>query len=87
MRFELDLRNMPRERVLEYLVEAGGVRRSPAEALQVDGPNWSAWLDPQPTIYLSVIRIDRDLLIIEGDDEAATRIHNVMRLNTMRGGG
>lgn len=87
VRFELDLRNLPRERILGYLVEAGGVRAQPPDLLRVDGPGWAAWLEPQPTIYLSIIRIERDLLIIDGENEAAARVHAFMRLKTMRGGG
>lgn len=87
MRFELDLRNLPRERILGYLVDMGGVRQSPMEALRVAGTNWSAWLEPQPTLYISIIRSERDLLVIEGDAEAAEQVYAFMRLKTMRGGG
>jgi hypothetical protein len=87
VRFELDLRNLPRERILGYLVDIGGIRQTPLEALRVTGTNWSAWLEPQPTQYISIIRSERDLLVIEGEHDTAEKVYAFMRLKTMRGGG
>jgi hypothetical protein len=83
----MDLRNLPRERILGYLVEAGGIRQAPPEDLRVGGPGWTAFIEPMPPVTLSVIVIQRDLLTIEGEDKAAAQVHAFMRGKTMRGGG
>lgn len=83
-RFEMELRNLPRQRILEYLGEAGG-QPHPDDALRVDGEGWSAWLEELPPAIITVMTIRRDMLIIEGD--AAVPVYDHMRQRTMRGGG
>ncbi len=85
MRFELELRNVPRFRVLEYLEQAGG---TPHTELAVQGDGWSAWLEELPPAQIITMTVPRDMLIIEGDDEAAvSEVRAYMRRKTMRGGG
>lgn len=80
----MELRNLPRFRILEYLVEAGG---RPASDLAVSGMGWSAWLEEMEPAAVGSLTVPRDMLILEGDDEPVTALHKVMRLKTMRGGG
>lgn len=85
MRFELELRNLPLGRLGEYLVVAGGTLEDPRRAV---GQGWSAQIVALEPAVLGKFTIPRDLLIIEGDDEAAVQaVHAFMRRQTMRGGG
>lgn len=84
MRVELELRNVPRFRVLEYLEQAGG---TPHTELAVRGDGWSAWLEELPPAQIITLTVPRDLLIIEGDDAAVADVQAFMRRKTMRGGG
>lgn len=86
MRAELELRNVPRFRVLQYLVEGGG---RPTGELTVIGEGWSAELiELEPVVITNVIHIPRDLLVLEGiDEQEFERIVSFMRRKTMRGGG
>lgn len=86
MRVEFELRNVPRFRVRQYLTEAGGTQTG---ELTVKGIGWSAELiELEPVIITKIIEIPRDLLVIEGTDEAEfERVTTFMRRKTMRGGG
>lgn len=85
VRFELELRNLPRFRIMEYLAEAGGVENG---ELSVVGDGWSAWLEEMVPAQVGRLSVRRDMLIIEGEDEEAVkRVNGHMRLRTMRGGG
>lgn len=86
MRYEMELRNLPRKRILEYLVEAGG-EQPDSEALTVIGTGWKAWLEELPPAKITVMSIRRDMLIIEGEDTATEPVYKHMRQRTMRGGG
>jgi hypothetical protein len=82
---ELELRNVPRFRVMEYLEEAGGTADT---ELSVRGDGWSARLEELPPAQIITLTVRRDMLIIEGDDEATVDdVHAFMRRKTMRGGG
>lgn len=84
-RYELELRNLPREYILNYLREAGGVEDG---ALAVKGEGWRAWLEAMEPARITVMVIPRDLLVIEGEDEAVVEpVYRHMRQKTMRGGG
>lgn len=85
-RYELELRNLPRQRIMQYLQEAGGVRTAP-DALRVEGDGWAAWLEEMPPATITVLSVPRDMLIIAGTDEATLPIYDHMRQRTMRGGG
>lgn len=84
MRVELELRNLPRSRVLEYLAEVKGW---PAGELAMRGDGWLAWLEPMEPARVGSITVPRDLLVIEGTDAAVESVHALMRSRTMRGGG
>lgn len=85
-RHEMELRNVPRHRIMEYLIEAGGQRTAP-DALRVEGDGWAAWLEEMPPVQIITMTIRRDMLIIEGDDDPVEPVYNHMRQRTMRGGG
>ena len=84
MRVEMELRNMPRFRIIQYLEEAGGT--STAD-LVVSADGWSAWLEEMEPAYVGRIQVPRDLLVIEGEDDSVESIQAFMRAKTMRGGG
>ncbi len=85
MRFELELRNLPLDRLGEYLVAAGGTLN---DARHATGPGWTAQILELEPATLGKFRIPRDMLILEGDDDAAVQAVNAfMRRQTMRGGG
>ncbi len=84
MRVELELRNLPRIRVLEYLAETNG---QPTGRLAMRGDGWLAWLEPMEPAQVGSITVPRDLLVIEGIDTAVELVHALMRARTMRGGG
>lgn len=86
-RIEMELRNLPRFRIMEYLIEAGGIRPDD-EALSVEAEGWSARLEEMEPAKIITMLVRRDMLIIEGDNEAIIEpIHYFMRQKTMRGGG
>ncbi len=84
MRVEMELRNLPLDRVMGYLVEAGGQLTG---TRAVHGPGWSAELIEMEPAQVGVIRVPRDLLVIEGQPDAVEPLHALMRRRTMRGGG
>lgn len=84
MRVELELRNLPRARILEYLAELHG---RPAGELAMRGLGWAAWLEPMEPAQVGSISVPRDLLVIEGADAAVEPVYAQMRARTMRGGG
>lgn len=85
MRYEFELRNVPRFRVMEYLNAAGGVT---VGELVVEGDGWKAALVELEPVRITVMEIRRDMLVIEGDNETEVeRVKNFMRMKTMRGGG
>lgn len=85
MRYEMELRNVPRFRVMEYLREIGG---TPTAELAVEGDGWSAELVELEPVRITVMEIRRDMLVIEGDnEEAVKKVRGFMRMKTMRGGG
>jgi hypothetical protein len=83
-RFEMELRNVPLDRLQEYWVQAGGTLSGDRSA---QGPGWTLRLEPLDDVRLFTMIIPRDLLVIEGEREAAQRVADFMRRKTMRGGG
>lgn len=81
---ELELRNVPRPQVIQYLIEAGGQQTGD---LVVAGDDWHAQLHPMEPAIIGVMSIRRDMLVIEGTPEEADRVCAHMRRRTMRGGG
>jgi len=84
MRVEMDLRNIPLLRLQEYLIEAGGELVGDRFA---KGDQWTATLKEMEPIQLGVMKIYRDLLIIEGDEKQVETVYALLRQRTMRGGG
>lgn len=84
MRAELELRNLPHHRLMEYLVEAGG---EVVGVFSVRGDGWTAYLKCMDPVQVGTIRVPCDFLVIEGDSEAVERVYAFMRRKTMRGGG
>ncbi len=85
MRVEMELRNLPLFRLMEYLVEAGGQLNGERA---VSGAGWSAVLEKMEPAYVGKLRVPRDLLVIEGEDtDEVERVKAFMRHKTMRGGG
>jgi hypothetical protein len=83
-RVEMELRNLPRFRIMEYLIQAGG---SASTEVSVAGPGWRAQLEAMAPAYVGKLQVQRDMLIIEGDDAVVMGIYAFMRQKTMRGGG
>lgn len=84
-RVQMELRNLNREYIMNYLSEAGGQEDG---VLRVRGTDWTAWLEEMEPAQIITMRVPRDMLIIESDDEETLkRIHKFMRQKTMRGGG
>ncbi len=84
MRVEMELRNLPLDRVMSYLVDAGGQLDG---TRTVYGEGWSAELIELAPAQVSVIRVPRDLLVIEGESGTVEQVYAFMRRRTMRGGG
>ena len=84
MHVTLELRNLPRNRVLAYLREAGG-RDVALQRVQGDG--WTASLESMAAAQVGALTIPRAQLVIAGDAGAVRRIAAFMRYKTMRGGG
>ncbi|MDX1992576.1 MAG: hypothetical protein SF029_09305 [bacterium] len=85
MRVELDLRNLPLFRLMEYLTEAGG---DPSGERTVTAARWQAEiLRMEPVTITPILKVPRDLLVIEGDEDEVRRVEAYMRHKTMRGGG
>jgi hypothetical protein len=84
LRVELELRNLPRDQVVGYLIEAGGL---PTGELAVSGEGWSAWLEEMPPAQVGSLSVPRDRLIFEGQEGAVEAALATVRPKTMRGGG
>lgn len=84
-RIEMELRNLNREYIMNYLSEAGG---SPDGELRVKAEDWQAWLEEMEPAQIITMRVRRDMLIIESENEETLEsVHKFMRQKTMRGGG
>lgn len=83
-RVEMELCNLPLERLMGYLVEVGG---QISGQRTVTGEGWSAVLLEMHPAQVGMITVPRDLLMIEGESDIVERIHAQMRRRTMRGGG
>jgi hypothetical protein len=81
MRVELTLRNQPRFRVMDYLVQAGGAL---TEAFEVAGDGWIAYLEALEPAEVGIVKVPRDRLVIEGDGPAVERVSAFMRHATRR---
>ena len=80
----MELRNWPRFRVINFLVEAGG---QVEEALSVTGDRWTASLEALEPDQVGIVKVPRDRLVIQGEARAVERVHAFMRRRTARGKG
>jgi hypothetical protein len=86
MRVEIELRYLPRFRVMDYLAQVGG---TVTEMLCVVGDGWEAAIEALEPDQVGIVQVPRDRLVIEGDDPAAvTRVHDFMvgKVRQMRRG-
>ncbi|NDJ76277.1 MAG: hypothetical protein GYB65_08450 [Chloroflexi bacterium] len=86
MRVEIELRTLPRFRVIDYLVQMGG---EVSDILSVQGPDWSATIDAIEPDQVGIVQVPRDRLVIEGDERAVERVAAFItqRVRRMRQGG
>ena len=86
MRIEMELRNMPLPVIMAYLAETGGVATGERT---VEGDGWTATLREMPPAKIGPsLKVERDMLIIEGDSEDVVQpVVDHMRMRTMSGGG
>lgn len=86
MRVELELRNMKLAVVMGVLAQAGGTVTGERS---VQGKGWQSRVDElEPAQVGPMIRIRRDLVVIEGEDETiVTPVCDFVRQNMIRGGG
>ncbi len=75
MRVEIELRALPRFRIMDYLVQVGG---EVSEALEVQGKGWSATIEALEPDQVGIVSIPRDRLVIEGDERAVERVYSFM---------
>lgn len=76
MRVIIEVRHVPRFRVMDYLVQAGG---SLTGILEAAGEGWTASLEALEPDHLGIVPIPRDRLVIEGDPRQVERISAFMR--------
>lgn len=81
MRVELELRYLPRFRVIDYLVQLGG---QVTESATVIGPGWSATIEALEPDLVGIVHVPRDRLVIEGDERAVERVHAFMERQVRR---
>ncbi len=83
-RIEMEMRNLPLNRLQEYLVEAGAKQHGERSFI---GAGWHAAIEPMEPAQIVTMTVRRDRVVIEGDEAEVNRVHAHMRLKTMRGGG
>lgn len=76
VRVEIELRVLPRFRVLNYLEQLGG---TPTEAFSVTGDGWQAAIVALEPDVIGRARIPRDCLVIEGEAVAVERVASFMQ--------
>ena len=82
-RVVLELRNQPRYRVMNYLVEAGG---TPDDVASVTAPRWAAFIESLEPDTVGIVEIPRDRLVIWGERTEVERVGAFLRRHTTRGG-
>lgn len=83
MRVIIEVRHVPRFRVMDYLVQAGGTL---TDILEVAGDGWTASLEALEPDRLGIVTIPRDRLVIEGDPRQVERVSAFMRRHVTRRG-
>lgn len=80
-RVELELRRLPRFRVMDYLAQVGGEADG---LLEVKGAGWSAYLEALEPDQVGLVSIPRDRLVIEGDKNEVQRVQSFMQRQIKR---
>ena len=75
-RVEIELRVLPRFRVMDYLEQVGG---TPVESLSVRGAGWEASIEALEPDVVGRARVPRDRLVIVGEEAAVERVASFMR--------
>lgn len=75
-RVEIELRTLPRFRVMDYLMQVGG---EASEMLSVRGPGWTASIEALEPHRVGIVEIPRDRLVIEGETRAVERVASFMQ--------
>ena len=83
-RVEMEMRNLPLQRIQEYLVEAGAEQHGERSFV---GNGWKAVIEEMAPAQIITMTVRRDLVVIEGSTDEVNRVHAHMRQKTMRGGG
>ncbi|MEL6269127.1 MAG: hypothetical protein AAFV33_19425 [Chloroflexota bacterium] len=81
---EMEMRNLPLNRLQEYLVEAGSEQQGERSFV---AEHWSAKIEEMEPAKIITMIVRRDMVVIEGDEDEVERVHKFMRGKTMRGGG
>lgn len=83
VRVVIEVRHVPRFRVMDLLVQVGG---TVTDFLEVTGEGWAAWLEALEPDYLGTVPIARDRLVLEGERRHVERVSAFMRLHVTRHG-
>lgn len=81
MRVEMELRHLPRFRIVDFLVQAGGEITG---VLSVTGDGWSAYIEALEPDRVGIVDVSRDRLVIQGDARAVERVYAFMQLRADR---
>ncbi len=81
LRVELELRHLPRFRVMDYLSQAGG---QPSGLLEVQGRGWSAYVESLEPDQVGLVTIERDRLVIIGEKTEVERVSAFMQVQIRR---
>ncbi len=76
MRVEIELRYLPRFRIIDYLVQMGG---SETEMLSVTGDGWTAFIEALEPDVVGIVQVPRDRLVIVGEENAVNRVASFMQ--------
>jgi hypothetical protein len=76
MRVEIELRYLPRFRIMDYLTQVGG---TVTESLCVSGDGWSAYIEALEPDRVGLVDVPRDRLVIEGDARAVEPVAAFMQ--------
>lgn len=83
MRVTIKVRHVPRFRVMDCLVQAGGTL---TDILEVTGDGWTASLEALEPDRLGMVAIPCDRLVIEGDPRQVERVSAFMQHHVTRRG-
>ncbi|MBN2303679.1 MAG: hypothetical protein JXQ72_04345 [Anaerolineae bacterium] len=76
MQVEIELRHLPRFRVMNYLTQVGGTI---TETASVTGEGWWATIEALEPDRVGIVDVPRDRLVIEGDEHTVERVAAFMQ--------